>query len=310
MSDTAVRRKSRLDRQMDKILAKEEAGLLSSREISRALRKFFNNKLSVFGLAVFSVILLASVFAPLICRYNPLAIDLNSILQSPSSEHILGTDKVGRDIFARIVYGGRISILVGFGSALGAALIGVSLGCYAGYKGGFFDAACLRVSEVFMSFPQIILVLLLVTIIGQSLMNLIVIFIITGWGSMYRMARARILSIREEEYVQSLRAFGINSFVICFKHMLPNALGPIAVNITLSTAMFILEEAGLSFLGLGVPLQIATWGNILNVAQDITILRENWWIWLPVGIVISLFVLSINFIGDGFRDSTDPSQQG
>ena len=309
----AVKKKSRLDRQMDKIRRMEEAGLLggkSNREVSRTLRKFFNNRLSVFGLVVFSIILLASIFAPLICKYSPLAIDLNSMLQAPSGVHILGTDKVGRDIFARIVYGGRISILVGFGSALGAALIGVSLGTYAGYRGGFFDSACLRVSEIFMSFPQIILVLLLVTIVGQSLANLIIIFILTGWGSMYRMARARMLSLREEEYVQALNAFGINKFVICFKHMLPNALGPIAVNVTLSTAMFILQEAGLSFLGLGVPMQIATWGNILNLAQDITILRENWWIWLPVGIVISLFVLSVNFIGDGFRDSTDPSQQG
>jgi peptide/nickel transport system permease protein len=172
------------------------------------------------------------------------------------------------------------------------------------------DALCLRASEVFMSFPQIILVLLLVTILGQSLSNLIIIFMITGWGSMYRMSRARMLSLREEEYVQALRSFGINNVTICFKHILPNALGPVVVNITLSTAMFILEEAGLSFLGLGVPMQIATWGNIINVAQDITILRENWWIWLPVGLVISLFVLSINFIGDGFRDSADPSQQG
>ena len=141
-------------------------------------------------------------------------------------------------------------------------------------------------------------------------MNLIIIFILTGWGSVYRLTRAQILSIREEEYVQSLRAFGLNSFVIRYKHMLPNAIGPILVNITLSTAMFILEEASLSFLGLGVPLQIATWGNILNAAQDMFTLQNSWWLWLPVGVVISLFVMSINFIGDGLRDSTDPTQQG
>ena len=119
-----------------------------------------------------------------------------------------------------------------------------------------------------------------------------------------------MLSIREEEYVQSLQAFGLSDYIICFKHMLPNAISPLLVNITLSTAMFILEETALSFLGLGVPLQIPTWGNILNVAQDQTILLNNWWIWLPVGIVISLFVMSINFIGDGLRDASDPSQQG
>ena len=160
---------------------------------------------------------------------------------------------------------------------------------YAGYRGGWIDIVALRVSEIFMSFPQIILVLLLVSIVGQSLFNLIVIFVATGWGSMYRMARARMLSLREEEYVQALQSFGVGRARICYKHMLPNALGPIMVNITLTTAMFILAEAGLSFLGLGVPLSIPTWGNILNVAQDLRMLQNNWWMWLPVGSVISLF---------------------
>ena len=309
MSDNKVKH-SRLDRQLDAIRHKEESGLFSKKQANRILQKFMANRLAVFGFVVFSIILLAAIFAPLITPYKPLSIDLTKILQSPSAEHIFGTDKVGRDVFTRILYGGRVSILVGLGSSLGAALLGVSLGLLCGYRGGLPDAICLRISEVFMSFPQIILVLLLVTIMGQSLMNLIIIFMVTGWGSKYRMTRARVLSIREEEYVQALRAFGIGNLKICYKHILPNALGPIAVNITLTTAMFILEEAGLSFLGLGVPMHIATWGNIINVAQDITILRENWWIWLPVGVVISLFVLSINFIGDGFRDSADPSQQG
>ena len=303
-------RQSRFDRQLDKIRQKEETGSFSKKQRNRFIQKFINNRLAVCGLAVFLIIFLATVFAPLICRYKPLAIDLTSILEPPSAEHIFGTDKVGRDIFTRILYGGRISILVGFGSSLGTTLIGVYLGLVYGYRGGFLDAMCLRISEVFQSFPQLILVLLLVTIVGQSLINLIIIFIVTGWGATYRMVRSQVFSLREEEYIQALRAFGINTYKICFKHILPNALGPIAVNITLSTAMYILEEAGLSFLGLGVPMQIATWGNIINVAQDITILRENWWIWLPVGTVISLFVLSINFVGDGFRDSADPSQQG
>ncbi|MCP4405499.1 MAG: ABC transporter permease [bacterium] len=309
--EAVIRKKTRLDRKFDKILAQEEAGLLRGKQSgSRALRKMLNNRLAVVGLIVFVLILLSAVFAPLICKYDPLAIDLRMMLKPPSAEHIFGTDKVGRDVFARVIYGGRISILVGLGSAFGAALIGVSFGCYAGYKGGWFDAFLLRASEIFMSFPQIILVLLLVSITGQSLMNLIIIFTLSGWGSMYRMTRAKMLSLREEEYVQALCAFGLNSLKICYKHILPNALGPIMVNITLSTAMFILQEAGLSFLGLGVPLQIATWGNILNAAQDLRILQNYWWLWLPVGIMISLFVLSVNFIGDGLRDSTDPTQQG
>ena len=231
-------------------------------------------------------------------------------LSAPTRDHLLGTDQVGRDLFARVVYGGRISITVGLGGALGAALIGVSLGCYGGYRGGFADAVILRVSEVFVAFPRIVLILLLVSVVGQSLGNIIFIFVITGWSPVYRMTRARMLSLREEEYVLALRAFGLNPMTIAFKHILPNASGPILVNITLSTATYILAEAALSFLGLGVPLQHATWGNILNVAQNLRVLQGNWWMWLPVGIVISLFVLSVNFIGDGMRDSTDPSQQG
>jgi len=189
-------------------------------------------------------------------------------------------------------------------------LIGVGIGCYTGYRGGWIDVVALRVSEIFMSFPQIILVLLLVSIVGQSLINLIIIFVLSGWGSMYRLSRARMLSLREEEYVQALQSFGVSTVKICYKHILPNALGPIMVNVTLTTAMFILAEAGLSFLGLGVPLSIPTWGNILNVAQDLRVLQNNWWMWLPVGLVISLFVLSVNFIGDGLRDSTDSTLQG
>ena len=302
--------RSSLDRQFDRILAKEEAGTFRSQGGSRALRKLLSNHLAVIGLVIFGIILMASIFAPLLTVHDPLKINLRAILQPPSAEHWFGTDTTGRDVFARVLYGGRISILVGLGSAIIAAIVGVGVGCYAGYKGGWVDVITLRISEIFMSFPQIILVLLLVSIVGQSLFNLIVIFVASGWGAMYRLSRARMLSLREEEYVQSLRSFGLSTARICYKHILPNALGPIMVNITLTTAMFILTEAGLSFLGLGVPLQIPTWGNILNVAQDLRVLQNSWWMWLPVGMVISLFVLSVNFIGDGLRDSTDPSQQG
>lgn len=303
-------KRSRFNQRLDKLKRLEEEGKLGGKSGNRSLRKFLNNKLAVSGIVIFSLVLLAAIFAPFLTSYDPLNVDMNSVLQAPSLRHLFGTDKVGRDVFSRVLYGGRISILIGLGSALGCAFIGVLLGCFAGYKGGLFDKIVLRISEVFMSFPQLVLVLLLVTILGQSLGNLIIIFIITGWGSVYRMARSQILSIREEEYVQSLNAFGLNDFLICYKHMLPNAIGPIVVNITLSTAMFILEEASLSFLGLGVPLEIATWGNILNAAQDMFTLQNNWWLWLPVGIVISLFVMSINFLGDGIRDITDPTQQG
>lgn len=301
---------SALNKKFDRIRAQEEAGLLKTSTGNRALRKMMSNRLAMVGLIMFSIILLSSIFAPLLTSHDPQKIDLRSMLNSPSWDHIFGTDRTGRDVFARILYSGRVSILVGLGSALLSAVIGVGIGCYTGYRGGWIDVVALRVSEIFMSFPQIILVLLLVSIVGQSLINLIIIFVLSGWGSMYRLSRARMLSLREEEYVQALQSFGVSTVKICYKHILPNALGPIMVNVTLTTAMFILAEAGLSFLGLGVPLSIPTWGNILNVAQDLRVLQNNWWMWLPVGLVISLFVLSVNFIGDGLRDSTDPTLQG
>ncbi|MBE7722129.1 MAG: ABC transporter permease [Lacrimispora celerecrescens] len=301
---------SALDKKMDQILAQEESGKAKKRLKSRVLRKMLANKLSIAGLIIFIVIFFICFAAPLITSYSSTKIDLRSILQAPSTKHILGTDKIGRDIFARILYGGRISIAVGLGSALIATLFGVSLGTIAGYKGGLADGIVMKISEILMAFPQMIMVLILVTITGQSLWNLIFIFSITGWPSMYRMARSQMLSLREEEYVQALKAFGIGSMRIAFFHMLPNAIGPIFVNITLSTAMFILQETSLSFLGLGVPLEVATWGNILNAAQDIMILRDAWWVWVPAGVVVTLFVISINFIGDGLRDAADPSQIG
>lgn len=301
---------SRLDRQFDRLKAAEEAGLLHHRSGRRALRKFMANKLAVAGLVIFCLILILSVFAPLFTHYDPTKIALRDMLQPPSLTHWFGTDKTGRDVFARVLYGGRVSILVGLGSALIAALIGVTLGVYVGYVRGWADFLAVRLSEIVMSFPEIILVLMLVAILGQSLFNLMAIFVITGWGGIFRLSRARMMALREEDFVQALQSFGLSLPRICYKHVLPNILGPIMVNITLTTAAFILAEAGLSFLGLGVPLETPTWGNILNVAQDLSVLRKNWWIWLPVGSVISLFVLSVNFIGDGLRDASDPSQQG
>lgn len=304
------RKRSSLDRKFDRIKRREEQGLIKKEFGSRALRKLLNNKLAVAGLVIVAIAITMAIFAPLICKYDPLKIDLKNALLKPSWEHPVGTDKLGRDIFSRLVYGGRISILVGLGSALMAAVIGVAIGAYTGYKGGLIDSFMLRLSEIVMAFPQIVLVLLLVSIAGQGLKNLILIFSLTGWGGIYRMTRAQMLSLREEEYAQALRAFGINNITIAYKHLLPNAIGPIAVNITLSTAMFILYEAALSFLGLGVPLNIATWGNIINVAQDLRVLQSYLWLWVPAAVVISLFVLAVNFIGDGLRDSADPTQQG
>ena len=294
--------KSSLDKKFDIIREIEESKSFSTKNRSRIISKFVNNKLAVFGLIIFSIILLATIFAPLLSPYDPMRVDLRSMRVPPSFDHWFGTDNTGRDVFTRVLFGGRVSIFIGLGSAILSALVGIAIGCYAGYKGGWIDLIALRTSEIFMSFPQIILVLLLVSILGQSLMNLIIIFTLTGWGSLYRMTRAQMLSLREEEYVQALRAFGLSRARICYKHILPNALGPIMVNITLSTAMFILQEAGLSFLGLGSATSFS-WGAILSVARGAT---YAWWLALFPGIAIFLTVTTYNLVGEGLRDALDP----
>lgn len=313
MSEKVIR-KTALDRRMDKIKALEERGRLSTKLTSRTLRKILSNKLAVFGAVLFVVICVLCFGAPLFTQYEPTAISLRDRMAGPSAAHIFGTDQMGRDIWARMLFGGRISIVVGLGSALGAAIIGVTLGMYAGYRGGWLDKLILKVSDVFLSFPQMVLIIIMVALVGQSLHNMIFIFILTGWPSMYRMARSKVLSLKEEEFVQALRAFGISDLKITFKHMFPNAVGPIVVNITLSTAMFILQEASLSVLGYGVPQEIATWGNIINVITNAGTIRYDWlgywWMWLPCAVMLILFVLAINFIGDGLRDASDPTQIG
>ena len=299
---------------MDKIKALEESGRNATKLTSRTLRKILSNKLAVLGAVMFVVICVLCFAAPLFTQYSATQISLRERMAEPSAAHIFGCDQMGRDIWARMLYGGRISIVVGLGSAVGAALIGVTLGMFVGYKGGWADKIILKISDVFLSFPQMVLIIIIVALVGQSLENMIVIFILTGWPSMYRMARSQVLSLKEEEFVQALRAFGISDMKIAFKHMLPNAVGPIVVNITLSTAMFILQEASLSVLGYGVPQEIATWGNIINVITNAGVIRydwlDKWWMWLPCAVMLILFVLAINFIGDGLRDASDPTQIG
>ena len=307
-------KKTALDRKLDKIRAAEESGKLGTKLTNRTLRKLTSNKLAVIGVLLFVAICVLSFGAPMFTQHDPMMFDLRAKMAAPSAEHILGTDQMGRDIWSRILYGGRISIIVGLGSAMGAALVGVVLGLYVGYKGGILDSILIKISDIFQSIPQMVLIIIIVALVGQSMENLIIIFILTGWPGMYRMARSKVLSLKQQEFVQALRAFGISDVKIAFKHLLPNTLGPVVVNITLSTAMFILQEASLSVLGYGVPQEIATWGNIINVITNGGTIRfdwlEYWWMWLPCAIMLILFVLSINFIGDGLRDASDPTQIG
>lgn len=272
------------------------------------IKKLLNNNLAIFGLILCIILILACIFAPLLTKYGANTVEVNEILLAPSKKHIMGTDQLGRDVFARLLYGGRISIAVGVISAIFGALIGTILGSISGYFSGKIDEFFVKLSELFQIFPSIILILLISSIIGQGVKNIIFIFSITGWMTTFRMVRNEFLSLKQENYVQVSKAIGMSNLRIIFKHILPNAMSPVIVALSLNVAGFILGEAGLSFLGVGVPVDVPTWGNIINAAKSLDVIQNNWWLWLIPGITISLFILSINFIGDGLRDIMDPKQ--
>lgn len=274
----------------------------------RSWKKLLRNKLAMIGAIVAVLMILASIFANFITSYSPSKIDFANMTKAPSWQHLMGTDKMGRDVFAQILYGGRVSIYVSvFGAVLGS-LLGMILGGISGWFGGRIDSILVRTSEIFLTFPNMMLVLILVAFVGQGVNNLIFIFFITGWMTPFRMVRNEFLSLREETYVEVCKAFGISDFSIMFRHILPNTISPIMVATTINIANYILQEAGLSFLGLGVPITILTWGNIMNAAKSIEVIRNYWWLWLFPGLVISVFVLAVNFAGDGLRDVLDPKQ--
>lgn len=273
------------------------------------IEKFFRHKLAVAGFVIVAVFVILCLFAPIFTRFSATEINLIGRSLPPGTDgHLLGTDTVGRDVWARMLYGGRVSIAIGVISALGSALLGVMLGCLCGYLGGWLDRIVLRISEIFNMFPSTMLVLIIMALLGQGILNLCLVFIFTEWMPFFRLVRGRFFSLREEAFVESLRAMSIPKRSIMFKHILPIAMSPVIVNFTIFTASFILAEAGLSFLGLGVPTGIPTWGNILNAAKDLEILTKYPWLWVPPGTAICLFVLGVNFVGDGLRDVLDPRQ--
>ena len=281
----------------------------SSSLFKKNVRKFVNNKLAMIGLICMAVIVVASVAAPIITPFDPNTISMGELGVPPGPGHIFGTDKLGRDVFARILYGGQVSILVGVVGSVCGSVIGMILGAMAGYLGSKVDMVLVRLSEIFQTFPQMILIMILVSVLGQGVENLILVFSVTGWMTTFRMVRNEFLALREETYVQVCEAFGMSKASIMFKQILPNVMSPVIVATTTNVAGFILQEAALSFIGVGVPSSVPSWGNILNAAKSIDIITNYWWLWLIPGAVISIFVLAVNFFGDGLRDVIDPKQQ-
>jgi len=268
--------------------------------------RFKAHKLALMGFIILTIEILCVFLLPFIFRLDPYTSVFDLPFGSPPvSGFILGTDDIGRDNFARFLSGGQVSMIVGLISSTISLLIGVPLGLIAGYFRGTAEMVIMRLADIFMSFPSMVLILVLVSVLGQSIATVIIVIGILGWPSFARLIYGNVLSVREKEYVEAARAIGTESMGILMKYVLPNTFSPALVAFTFRCAQAIIIESSLSFLGLGVQPPQASWGNILFYAQSISILSQRPWFWLPPGIALMLTVLSINFVGDGIRDALD-----
>lgn len=268
-------------------------------------RKFFRNKFAVGGLIVLGIFILTSLLAPWLAPFDPARIDmLYANLPAGSDKHLLGTDELGRDIFSRLLYSGRVSLLVGFSVAIAAVFIGSLIGAISGYFGGIIDSVFMRLIDVMNSLPLLFVNILVLAIFGTKFSYMILILTLTGWMSVARLVRGVFLQLREMQYVEAARATGVSSLGIIFRHLLPNASFPIIVNATLMVGSAILSESALSFLGLGIQAPQTSWGLMLSNAQEFMLVDPLQALY--PGLCILIVVLAVNFIGDGIRDALDP----
>lgn len=285
------------------------AALVEVRKSPSLWKRFRRHRMAVVGLGFISAVVFIAVFAPWLGTMDPTKTSLADSLQSPNREHWLGTDLTGRDVWSRLAYASRVSLIAGVGSIAIAVTIALVLGSLSGYYGGIVDMVIMRFTDVIMCIPGLIIIMALVAVIGPGLINIIIAIGVLGWTGMTRLLRAQILAVREREYVTSARCSGASNRRIMLRHVLPNAYQPVLVAATLGVAGAILTEASLSFLGFGILPPTPSWGEMLNSAKSLTRLQENPWLWVPPGMAILLTVLAINFIGDGLRDSLDPRQK-
>lgn len=270
------------------------------------MRRFRAHHLAKISLVILVVVGLAALFAPVVAPYDPDAI-VGTFSGAPCKEFILGTDQIGRDVFSRLLYATRISLLVGILATVISTVIGVVLGLIAGYFGGVADMLLMRFTDMVMSFPYILLVLVAAAIFKPGLWSIILILGFVDWPGVARLVRGNVLSLRETNFVKGNVVAGLPLRHILFSEILPNTVAPILVYATSVMAISMLDEAALSFLGMGVQPPMASLGNMLNGAQSITVLTSQPWLWLPPGIMIVVLVVSINFVGDALRDAFDPS---
>ena len=274
---------------------------------NQAVKKFMHNRKAVLGLIIVCFLVLAVILIPIFMKLDPYTTDRAvGFNKAPCPGHLLGTDDVGRDLFARLLYGGRISLFVGIMSTIISVLIGIPLGLIAGYFRGIAETVIMRVADAFMSFPTMVLILVLVAVFGPSILTVTVVIGVLGWTAIAKLIYGNVLSIREREYIQATKAIGMSTPKSLLSEVLPNAIPPVWANISFRVAGAILTESSLSFLGMGVQTPQASWGNIIFAAQNLLVLTARPWVWFPPGICIILVVVGFNFIGEGVRDALDP----
>lgn len=280
----------------------------SRKRTKKFFKSLFKRKIVLVSAIGLLLIIFSAVFAPLISPYDPNAQVLSEALQGPSASHIFGTDNYGRDILSRIFYGGRVSLIVGVAAVLGACVIGTFFGMVSGFFGGWVDDVINRISEAIRAIPQIVLAMSLCAIFGGGVVNLAIILGISNIAVYIRMMRGQVLSVKEQDYIMAAKLQGNKSFRMMMKHILPNCVSPIIVQMTLQIGQTILAEAGLSFLGLGISAPTASWGSIVSDGRQY--LLQNPWFSIAPGICIALLVIFLNTIGDGVRDVLDPRMRG
>jgi peptide/nickel transport system permease protein len=272
--------------------------------VSSFWRAFRRNRLALAGGVVVVFLAVLALLAPVVSPRDPNRPDVKKILDGPSRAHLLGTDQLGRDVLSRMLYGARVSLAVGFVSVGIATAIGIVLGSLAGYHGGTTDAMVMRLVDLMLVFPRFFLLLAVLAFLRPSIWTIMAVIGLTGWMSVARLVRAEFLSLKEREFVLWSQSIGASAFRIIWRHILPNAMAPVLVAMTLGIPAAILTESGLSFLGLGVQPPHATWGNILNEGKDA--IEIGWWLSVYPGLAILVTVLSYNLLGEGIRDALDP----
>ncbi len=271
---------------------------------SDALRKLLKNRAAMFGVLILVSLIILAILAPVISPYPYDYQNLELGASAPSSAHFLGTDTLGRDLLSRLLYGSRVSLMVGFVATAVALVIGVTWGIVSGYYGGKVDAVMMRIVDILYGLPFIIFIILLMVVFGRNIWLLFGAIGAVEWLTMARIIRGQVLSIKNQEYVLSAKAMGVSNFYMFRRHIFPNVLGPIAVYATLTIPQVMLLEAFLSFLGLGIQPPMSSWGTLIRYGVES--MEEYWWLLVFPGITFTITLFSLNFFGDGLRDALDP----